>query len=297
MSIGPGHWRIGPDRLLTLDRPRLLGILNVTPDSFSDGGQHDSPEQAADHAAALVEQGADIIDIGAESTRPGAQRISPEEQIRRAVPAIMAIRRRGIAAPISIDTTSSAVARAAIDAGATIINDVSAGTDDPAILELAAERSAGLILMHRLRPPEADAYSDRYNAPPDYTAQGGVVAAVRRFLTERAAAAESAGVRHDAIVLDPGLGFGKTVEQNLELARLMYEAVPHGHAPLSAASRKSFIGRVAGIDRPDRRIAASVAVTVAHYFAGVRLFRVHDALDHAHALALAAALDAPRSGF
>lgn len=296
MTRGPGHWRIGPDHLLTLDRPRILGILNITPDSFSDGGLHDTPERAADHAAALVGAGADILDIGAESTRPGAQRISPDEQIRRAVPAILAIRRRGIRAPISIDTTSSAVARAAIDAGATIINDVSAGADDPAILDLAAERGTGLILMHRLRAPDADTYSDRYAVPPDYSAQGGVVAAVRAFLARRAAAAESAGVRRDAIVLDPGLGFGKTVEQNLELARSMYEVVPDGHAPLSAASRKSFIGRVAGIERPDRRIAASVAVTVAHYFAGVRLFRVHDALDHAHALALATALDAPRSG-
>jgi len=296
MSARPGHWRIGPDLLLSLDRARILGILNVTPDSFSDGGRHDTPERAADHAAALVEHGADIIDIGAESTRPGAQRIAPDEQIRRAVPAILAIRRRGIAAPISIDTTSSAVARAAIDAGATIINDVAAGTEDPAILELAAERSAALILMHRLRPPGADAYSDRYDTPPDYSAHGGVVAAVRAFLATRVAAAVSAGVRPDAIVLDPGLGFGKAVEQNLELARSMNEAIPDGHAPLSAASRKSFLGRVAGIERPDRRIAASVAVTVAHYFAGVRLFRVHDALDHAHALALAAALDAPRSG-
>lgn len=268
-----------------------MAILNVTPDSFSDGGRSLDPHDAVRHAAQMVAAGADVIDIGAESTRPGAARIAPAEQIRRAMPVMRAMREAGLSVPISIDTTHSMVAQAALDEGATIINDVSAGMEDPAILALAARRGSGLILMHRLRPPGADSFSDRYAQPPDYSAEGGVARSVRGFLAARAGAALAAGVSPEAILLDPGLGFGKSVEQNLELASSMDEAVPDGYPVLSAASRKSFLGRVAGVERPDQRIAASVAVTVAHYFAGLRVFRVHDVPEHAQALALAAALD------
>lgn len=285
-------WRVGPKLQITLDRPRLLGILNVTPDSFSDGGLYIDPSDAVAAAAAMVEAGADIIDIGGESTRPGAGRIPAEEQIRRVVSVIRSIRAAAgplSATPISVDTTLAAVARAALDAGANAINDVSAGTEDPEILRLAAERSAGLILMHRLTTPDRDSYSDQYERPPQY---GDVVAEVRSYLAARAAAAERAGVAREAIVIDPGLGFGKTVEQNLELVRRTGELASLGYPVLSAASRKSFTGRAMGLERsaPGERLLGSIAISVAHYLAGARLFRVHDVAEQRAALLAAAAV-------
>jgi dihydropteroate synthase len=301
-------------RALPLDRVRLMGIVNVTPDSFSDGGLHGSPAAALAHALALIEQGADMLDIGGESTRPGSARVDAHTQRGRVLPAIEAIRRAGITVPISVDTTLAEVAQDAIAAGADAINDVAAGQESPAMFELARQTGAGLILMHRLLPPNADAYSHQYARDPDYTALAGpdaeparwagvdpVVPAVRRFLAERAAAAVAAGVRPEAIVLDPGLGFGKSVAQNFELMRQMGVpgslglagiARPGGGAYplLGAVSRKSFLGRVAGIDEPAARVQPSVAAGVAMALAGVRLIRVHDVRAHREALAVVEAM-------
>lgn len=282
----PDVWQISPERVLTLDEPRILGVMNLTPDSFSDGGLHCGTEDAVAHALRMIEDGACIIDVGGESTRPGAERISAAEQIDRTIGVIEAIAARSEVL-ISIDTTLSEVAGAALDAGASIINDVSAGREDDRMLKLAASRGCGLILMHRLLAPEKDQFSDRYEKPPEY---GDVVADVCEFLLQRVAAAIAAGVDQRAIVIDPGLGFGKSVRQNYELIERIGELAATGHPVLSAASRKSFIGSISGAARPADRVAGSVAISVAHWLAGVRLFRVHDVAAHREALAVAAAI-------
>lgn len=293
-------WTLAPTRPLALDRPRIMAVFNMTPDSFSDGGRYPSIRVVSEAAAQAVADGADILDIGGESTRPGASRVPAEEQIRRVVPAIAAIRAlTGPAStiPITIDTTLSAVARAALDAGADAINDVSAATEDPAMLDLAAERRCGLILMHRLLPPDRDSYSDRYTAPPEYR---DLVGDVRRYLLERAQAAMARGVARSSIVLDPGLGFGKTVEQNLELVRRTRDLAELGFPILSGASRKSFVGRTASSEPlpPQDRLGPSIAFSVAHYLTGASIFRVHDVAEQTRALRAIAALHPrdPRAG-
>lgn len=289
MSVA--SWAFGAGRSLTLDRPRLMAIINCTPDSFSDGGEWNSPERGAERAARALAEGADVLDLGGESTRPGAERVDASEQVRRVVPVIERIRASGMDAPISVDTTLAAVARAALDAGADIINDVAAGTEDDAMIPLASERRCGLVLMHRLRPPGADRYSHDHPREPEYDERaGGVVGVVRSFLHTRACQAMNSGVAKEAIVLDPGLGFGKSVGQNFELIRRTGELAELGFPVLSGASRKSFVGHVAGIAEPSRRGAASAAVSVAHWLAGARIFRVHDVAAHVEALRIAAAV-------
>ncbi len=280
-------WQLAHGRSLGLDRYRLMAIVNATPDSFSDGGRFVDGSAAIEHAQRCIDEGAAIIDIGGESTRPGAQRIDAAEQLRRVLPIVEGVAALPGAPLISIDTTRSQVARAAIDAGAHIINDVSAGTEDPAMLALAAESGAGLILMHRLRPPEADSYSDRYATPPRYE---DVLGEVKAWLLERVEAALAAGAGRGQIVLDPGLGFGKTVEQNFELLARVSEWADTGLPILCGASRKSFIGRATGVEDPARRVMGSVAVAVQQYLCGVRLFRVHDVSAHREALDAAARL-------
>lgn len=276
-------WAIAPGRTLGMQTPRVMTILNLTPDSFYDGGRLRSPAVVVDTAKRAVDDGADLLDLGGESTRPGAERIEIEEQIRRVVPAIQAVRSAGVQTPISVDTTRAPVAAAALDAGADIINDVAAGTEDDGILTLAAQRGCGLILMHRLRPPGADSYSDEYAEPPEYD---GVVEEVRAFLRQRLEAAVRAGVRAESVLLDPGLGFGKTVEQNVALIRQTPRLASLGRPILSAASRKSFVGRVSlGRDsEPSERLSGSLAATEAHYHAGARVFRVHDTAEQASLL-------------
>lgn len=280
-------WRIAPSRLIDLTTPKLMGILNITPDSFADGGRHLDPAHAINAGLAMIAEGATFLDIGGESTRPGSQPVPPDEQLRRVLPVI-----RGLApklpphAAISIDTTSATVAAAALDAGASIVNDVSAGRDDPAMLALAAQRRCGLILMHRERHPTADRFSDRYDPHQPAPMQGDVVASVRAFLADRADAAVRAGVSRDAIVLDPGLGFGKTVEQNLALISGTPHLAALGFPILSALSRKSFVGRI-GLDRdstPDERLPATLALSLRHAQLGARILRVHDIAPHAQAL-------------
>jgi dihydropteroate synthase len=276
-------WTINHERAIHLDRPFLIGVLNITPDSFSDGGVHDTPTRALEHARVMVDEGADALDIGGESTRPGAQRIDSDEQIRRVIPVIEAIRAAGIDLPISIDTTRATVARAALDAGADAINDVSAGAEDSGMLTLAGERGCGLILMHRERPPEQDQFSDQYTEPPVAGSVRGRVIEALRGARDRALAA---GVEPGCIMLDPGLGFGKNVAQNLELIRCTPELVALGHPVLSALSRKSFVGRVSlGRDSsPDERLEGTLACSVLHLSLGARCFRVHDVAAHRAAL-------------
>jgi len=285
-------WQLSRGRSIALDRPRLLGIVNVTPDSFADGGRLPDAAAARDHALKLVADGADAIDVGGESTRPGAEGVPPDEQAARVVPVIALIRAADERTPITVDTTRAAVARAAFEAGADAVNDVSAGTDDPAMLDLCAREDRGIVLMHRLRRPGADSFSDRYTAPPAYT---DVVREIAEYLRSRADAAVGAGVPRERIVVDPGLGFGKTVEQNLELIRRTREIASLGFPVLSALSRKSFVGR-AGLGRdsiPAERLAPTLALSVTHLHAGAAIFRVHDVAEHAAALRAAAAATAP----
>ena len=280
-------WQVAGGRLLPLDCARLIGVLNVTPDSFSDGGEFSGVREAVAHARRLLDEGACIIDVGGESVRPGARRVRAREQIAGVVPVIRGLRRETDAL-ISIDTTRSDVAEAALAAGADIINDVSAGTEDERMLPLAVRRRTGLILMHRLRPPEADSYSDRYLDEPVYD---DVVATVRLYLLKRVEAAVRLGIHPAAVVIDPGLGFGKSVSQSYRLIAAIGELVGTGHPVLSAVSRKSFLGAVTGVARPRERVIGSTAVSVIHWLAGVRLFRVHDVAAHREALAVVAAIE------
>lgn len=283
-------WQIGHGKSIDLAAPCVVAILNITPDSFADGGKLDSPQAAAKHAMQCVRQGASVLDIGGESTRPGAERVDAQEQIQRVVPVIKAIRDCLPAIAISVDTTLAEVAKRAIEAGANTINDVSAGEEDESMLRLAAETGSGLVLMHRLRPSGSDSYSDAYAAAPQYT---DVVSEVRAYLATRLDAAVQAGVSREAVVLDPGLGFGKSVEQNLELIRRTQELCEFGRPVMSAASRKSFVGRVSlgRESEPSERLAGSVAVTLLHAIAGARLFRVHDPAPHAEALRVLASIN------
>lgn len=260
-----------------------MGILNVTPDSFSDGGRFVAPEQAVDAALEMEEAGACIIDVGGESTRPGSNPVSTEEQIRRVVPVVERICQQSRVI-VSIDTTRGKVAAAAIEAGAQIINDVSAGQDDPEIFDVAARSRCGLILMHRRVQPKHDAYSNqyKYGNEPRY---GDVVVAVRKFLSQRCDAAIALGVSATQLILDPGLGFGKSVEQNYQLVSCIGE-FDADYPVLFAASRKSFIGAVLGETEPADRDVGSVALAISAYQSGARLFRVHNVAAHRQALSV-----------
>lgn len=282
-------WRVGSGRTISLARPALMAILNVTPDSFSDGGTLNDVAVALNAAAKAVTDGAAILDIGGESTRPGATRVDSAEQIRRVVPLIAAIRAASDPAlsgiVISIDTTLADVARAALDAGADIINDVSAGEEsgDETIRLSARGRDSnggGLVLMHRRVPPGQDSFSDRYSQAPIYA---DVVAEVIAYLSARRARALELGVAPDAIVLDPGLGFGKSVEQNMELIRRTPELCAIGSPILSGVSRKSFVGRVwfERESEPRERDAATLAFSALHIERGASVLRVHDVAAHA----------------
>jgi dihydropteroate synthase len=293
------RWRLCPYPLLRgeLDLsqgPRIVGILNVTPDSFADGGLHVELSAALEAAHRMVAEGADALDVGGVSTRPGASAVDGAEQIRRVVPVIAGIRAAAGAlrdVPIMVDTTLVEVARAALDAGADAVNDQSAGRDDEGMFALCAERGAGIVLMHRVARPSVDSYSDQYipSARPRYD---DVVTQVRDFLSQRASLAREAGIAPEAIVIDPGLGFGKTVEQSMELVTGTSQLAALAYPVLSALSRKSFVGRISlGRDsRPDERLAGTLACSIMHMFSGARLFRVHDVGAHRQALRAAWAL-------
>jgi dihydropteroate synthase len=247
-------------------RPLVMGVLNVTPDSFSDGGRFAATGSAVAQAEKLAADGADLIDIGGESTRPGSERVDPQEQIRRIVPVLQAAAPR-LPVVWSVDTRLGEVASAAIQAGAHIINDISAGRDDPRILRLAAERKLPLILMHMQGEPQT------MQVNPSYA---NVIEEVKSFLAERIKAAQSAGVNPNRILLDPGIGFGKNVNHNLTLIREMNQLTELGRPLVIGTSRKGFIGVISGEPQPSQRLfgtAATVAWSIAN---GAAIVRVHD---------------------
>lgn len=270
---------------LSLDGPRIMGVLNVTPDSFSDGGRHTDVDTAAAAARSMLDQGADLLDVGGESTRPGAEPVDVDEQCRRVLPVIERLH-DALAPLISIDTTSAAVAEAALDAGACMINDVSAGRHDPEMLALAADRGVPLVLMHMQGMPRTMQDDPRYD---------DVVEEVAGFLRERLDAAEDSGVRREQVVLDPGIGFGKRFEHNLDLLAQLDRLLATGQPVLVGASRKRFLGTITGEADPTRRDAATAAVTALAVAAGVRLIRVHNVAANRHAADVAFALVARRA--
>jgi dihydropteroate synthase len=265
---------------VALDRSTLLmGVVNVTPDSFSDGGKHATTDAAVAHGLRLMREGATILDVGGESTRPGAEPVPAAEEIRRAVPVVRQLAEAG--ALVSIDTRKAEVAAAAIDAGAAIVNDITAGAD-PAMLPLCARERVGVVLMHMQGDPAS------MQRAPSYQ---DVVAEVREHLRARAHAAEAAGIARESIVLDPGLGFGKTQAHNLALIRGLPEIAMLGYPILAGASRKSFLGALTAhggvTPAPTDRIEASLATHVLLAERGASILRVHDVTQHRRALAVA----------
>lgn len=258
---------------------RIMGVLNVTPDSFSDGGQYLDEQAALAHALELERDGAAILDVGGESTRPGAEPVAVGEELRRVVPVIEALTAGGSRAQISIDTIKLPVARAAVDAGATYVNDVTAFRHDPELAGLVADRDLDCCLMHMLGEPRTMQASPRYD---------DVVSEVKAFLEERLAFAVAAGIAEERIQLDPGIGFGKTAEHNLELLRRLDELVAIGRPLLIGVSRKSFLGRITGREVGDR-LAATLAANVLAFTKGATIFRVHDVAPLRDALTVAAA--------
>jgi dihydropteroate synthase len=257
------------DRELPCDRRVLvMGILNVTPDSFSDGGRHAGVEAAVRHAQALEAAGVDLIDIGGESSRPGAEPVSEAEELRRVIPVVEALA-PWIKATISVDTTKAAVARAAVGAGARVINDISAGRLDPGLFAVAADTGAGLVLMHMQGQPRTMQADPRY---------GDVVAEVRAHLEERTAQALAQGVRPEQIAWDPGIGFGKRLAHNVALLRGLPQLAAPGYPLLVGVSRKSFLGQLTGLPVEDR-LAPSLAALAFAVQRGARMVRVHDAKE------------------
>jgi dihydropteroate synthase len=254
-----------------------MGIVNVTPDSFSDGGLFLDADAAIAHGRELHAEGADILDVGGESTRPGAEPVAPDEEIRRVVPVIEALAQDG--ARVSIDTVKAEVARRALAAGATIVNDVSAFRFDPELAGVTAQAGAGCVLMHMLGEPRTMQDDPRYDE---------VVSDVKAFLEERLAFAVGEGVPEEHIWLDPGIGFGKTLDHNLELIARLDEIVAIGRPVVFGASRKSFLGKLTG-RLVDERLAGTIAANIIAYERGARVFRVHDVPANVDALKVAAA--------
>ncbi|MEA2493842.1 MAG: dihydropteroate synthase [Thermoleophilaceae bacterium] len=254
-----------------------MGIVNVTPDSFSDGGLFLDADAAVAHGRELLAEGADILDIGGESTRPGADPVSADEETRRVVPVIEALAEDG--ARVSVDTTKAKVAKAALTAGASIVNDVSALRFDPELASVTAQAGATCVLMHMLGEPRTMQNDPRYDE---------VVSDVKRFLEERLAYAVKQGIAEEQIWLDPGIGFGKTLENNLELIARLDEIVAIGRPVVFGASRKSFLEKLTG-RLVDERLAGTIAAIIIAHERGARVFRVHDVAATVDALKLAAA--------
>ena len=259
-------------RELDGSRPLVMGILNVTPDSFSDGGDHLDPARARERVAEMLAEGADLVDIGGESTRPGAAPVDEAEELRRVLPAVEAAVAAG--AVVSVDTAKGTVARQALASGAHVINDVTA-LGDPSLGEAAAAAGAGLVLMHMRGTPRTMQENPRYD---DVTRE------TTSYLEQRRRVAEDLGVARAAIALDPGIGFGKTVAHNLELLARLDELVALGSPVLVGTSRKSFLGRIGGGEAPKDRLAASLATAVLARSRGAAVFRVHDVAASRRAL-------------
>lgn len=265
---------------LSLDRPRIMGILNVTPDSFSDGGRYAQVQAAIEHARAMVAAGADLIDVGGESTRPGAEPVTLEEELRRVIPVLSALRAE-VSVPLSIDTSKPEVMRAAVDAGAALINDVN-GLRAPGAMAAVLASGAAVCVMHMQGTPRSMQQQPRYE---------DVVAEVSAFLAGQAAALRARGVAAERILLDPGFGFGKTFEHNVTLFRQLPDLVALGYPVLVGVSRKSIIGKILGGRSVTDRPLPSVVAAVLAARAGAHILRVHDVADTADALAIRAALD------
>jgi len=251
------------------ERTLVMGILNTTPDSFSDGGKYSDPSAAADRALEMVAQGADIIDVGGESTRPGAESVSVSDEIRRTIPVINKIREHSDVL-VSIDTMKAETAGAALDAGADIINDVSAFEADKEMASIAAGTNAGVVLMHMRGSPKT------MQNKPEYSDVAGEIAA---YLDSRVRFVRLAGVDPESIVLDPGIGFGKTTRHNLELLRSLTQLDNVGFPFLVGASRKKFIGDLTGHEVPTDRLAGGLGVAAWAVFHGVHILRVHDVIE------------------
>ncbi|MGH2977752.1 MAG: dihydropteroate synthase [Gaiellaceae bacterium] len=255
-------------------RPSVMGVVNVTPDSFSDGGVHLDPDVAADAARRMVEEGAAIVDVGGESTRPGSDGVSADEELRRVVPVLDSLGEL----PVSIDTSKAAVARAALERGAILVNDVTALRGDPELAGVVAGAGAYLCLMHMQGEPRTMQAEPRY---------GDVAAEVASFLEERLTFAVAQGIPEERVCLDPGIGFGKTLEQNLELVRRLDVLLALGRPVLVGFSRKSSLRRLTG---SEDLLGASVAAAVAAFDRGATILRVHDVRAHVDALTVAAAV-------
>lgn len=274
---GRAAWSVRGSRI-ALDRPVVMGVVNVTPDSFSDGGRHLDAEDAGRRARDLVEAGADLLDLGAESTRPGAEPVSPEEEWRRLAPALE--RAVDLGVPVSVDTRKYPVARRALEAGAAVLNDVSGLEDDPRLAGLAAETGAGLVLMHMRGTPRTMQRDTEYE---------DLIGEVVGFLRSAVERAREAGCRPEQLVVDPGIGFGKSARDSLRLVDRAGDFRRVGAPVMLGPSRKSFIGETLGL-AVDERVEATAAACVVALERGARLFRVHDvravrrALDMAHAI-------------
>ncbi|MDQ3603348.1 MAG: dihydropteroate synthase [Actinomycetota bacterium] len=261
--------------------PVVVGILNVTPDSFSDGGDFLGPEAAAEHAATMLDEGAEILDLGGESTRPGSDPVSQEEEIRRIVPVlerILAVRPEAV---ISVDTYRAGTATAALEAGARLINDVTALRGDPRMAAVVKEAACPVILMHMQGEPKTMQREPHYE---------DVVREVRDFLAGRVEYAVAAGIRPENVIVDPGIGFGKNLEHNLDLLQNLDAIVDLDFPVLIGASRKTFIGRITGVQEAKVRAFGTVATTVLAYERGATFFRVHDVRANREALAVAEAV-------
>lgn len=260
-----GIWHCGAYRLNYARRPLIMAVLNITPDSFSDGGQFFDPDQAVEQALRMEAEGADLIDMGGESTRPGAEPVSVEEEIRRVVPVVERLAKQ-LAIPLSIDTTKSEVARRAIEAGASIINDVSGFMRDPQMLSVAANENSGLVIMHSKGTPQTMQRHPRYR---------DLIGEIYHFLSDRIDAAVSQGIPRTRIVVDPGIGFGKTANHNLKILHRLGDFADLGVPLLIGPSRKSFIGRILDLP-PSERLEGTAAAAAIAVFQGARIIRVHD---------------------
>ncbi len=272
-------WQVRGRTLRLGERTLLMGVVNVTPDSFSDGGRYPSEGTATAHALGLLRDGADILDVGGESTRPGADPVEAEEEMRRILPVITNLVSAG--AVVSVDTSKASVAKAALDAGAHIVNDVTAG-GDPKLFRVVADAGAGLVLMHMQGTPRTMQTAPRYD---------DVVKEVGAFLLERAKAAQAQGVSAAHIALDPGIGFGKTSQHNIDLIRGVPALRAHGYPILMAASRKAFLGELTAegdrIPSPQDRLEATLGAHIAAAALGADIVRAHDIRQHRRAFAVA----------
>ena len=280
MADGARVWVCGDETFTLGERTLVMGIVNVTSDSFSDGGMFATAEDAVAHGARLVDEGADLVDVGGESTRPGSDPVEVDEELRRVVPVIEGLAKARPGTPISIDTRKPKVAVAALDAGACVVNDITAGRDTT-LLEIVARTGAGIVLMHMLGEPKTMQDDPRYD---------DVVAEVNEFLRERIEAAVFAGIPEERTCIDPGIGFGKTVEHSLALLRAVPALRMLGAAVMVGASRKGFIGTLTGVENPAARLEGSLAVAVLAAAHGADLVRVHDVEATVRALKVADAV-------